>query len=232
MKLSANRRRIAGALALGLACAAAGAQNKPPEKKLYCWNEGSRRVCSDALPASAVKHSRTEINQASGMAVKRVERELTAEERVLAAQQQEAANREAREQRRDMAMVLSYETEADLLRAFRERFDLIEESLKSSKLALANLQMSLISLLRQANELELQSKPVNRKLREKIITQHKDLIGLRALEQRQQAERASLSQEFDAALARYRELKNQAGAPTAGAAPVAPAPEAAPLSGG
>ncbi|TXH66956.1 MAG: hypothetical protein E6Q88_11175 [Lysobacteraceae bacterium] len=233
MTQSIHRHRIFAAPAhawllpmlLVFAASAASAQNKPPEKKLYCWDEGPRRVCSDTLPASAVKHSRTEINQSSGMAVNRISRELTAEERARAAVDQEAANQQARSQRQAMAMVLSYETEAVLQRAFRDRFELLEESLKSSKLAVANLEQSLIGLLRQANELELQSQPVTRKLREKILTQHADLLGLRALEHRQKSERAALDREFEAALTRYRELKNAsaAGAPLPIPPPVPPA---------
>ena len=47
-------------LALGLAAVllapAATAQQagKDKAKKLYCWNEGGRKVCGDALPATAV----------------------------------------------------------------------------------------------------------------------------------------------------------------------------------
>jgi hypothetical protein len=109
-----------------------------------------------------------------------------------------------------MAMVVSYETENDLQRAFGERTELVEESLKGSELALVNLHKSLISLLRQANELELQSKPVAKRLREKIQTQHAELQALRALKQRQLAERAAVNSQFQDALARYRSLKQAA----------------------
>ena len=126
-------------------------------------------------------------------------------------------------------MVVSYQTEADLERAFRNRFELIEESLKGSAMAQTNLHRSLISLLRQANELELQSKPVGKVLREKIRTQHAELLALRTLQQRQEAERAALDAEFREALSRYRALKNPeaAGTATAGTATAgttAPAP--------
>ena len=32
-------------------------------KKLYCWNEGSERICSDALPADAVNTDKTGVSQ-------------------------------------------------------------------------------------------------------------------------------------------------------------------------
>lgn len=199
-------RLLAAALTLGVV-SLAGAQPKPPDKKLYCWEEGGRRICSDALPASAVGRQRTEFDQITGTATRRLGRELTPEERARAAIEDEARKVEEQRKRREMAMVVSYETEEDLKRAFRERFDLVEESLKGSELALVNLHKSLISLLRQANELELQSKPVNKPMREKIREQHAELQALRAMKQRQLVERDTVNSDFEQALERYRALK-------------------------
>lgn len=209
------------ALALVLPSVAGAQQPQTKPKKLYCWDEGGRRVCSDALPASAVGHQRTEFDPKTGMAVNRVGRALTAEERARAAEAEVARQAEEARSRREMAMVVSYQTEQDLERAFRNRFELIEESLKGSALALMNLHKSLVSLLRQANELELQSKPVGKVLRDKIHTQHSELQALRALKQRQEAERAALDAEFKEAMSRYRALKGQ---PTGSLAPTTPAP--------
>ena len=89
----------------------------------------------------------------------------------------------------------------------RSDLELIEESLKGSALALTNLHDSLISLLRQANELELQSKPVSKQIREKIISQHAELQALRTLKQRQEIERETLNADFQDAMTRYRALK-------------------------
>lgn len=195
---------------------ATSAQPKDKDKKLYCWDDGGRRVCSDTLPASAVGHQRTEFDQKTGTAVNRVARELTAEERIRAQEEEEANKLQAQRSRQEMAMVASYDTEEDLQRAFNDRFDLVEESLKGSALALTNLHGSLINLLRQANELELQSKPVGKVLRNKILTQHAELQALRTLQQRQLAERATLDSEFKDVMARYRALKEaQNGGTTA-----------------
>ena len=199
-------RLLAAALALGVV-SLAGAQPKPPDKKLYCWDEGGRRICSDTLPASAVGRQRTEFDQITGTATRRVGREMTPEERARAAVEDEARKVDEQRKRREMAMVVSYETEEDLKRAFRERFDLVEESLKGSELALVNLHKSLINLLRQANELELQSKPVNKPMREKIREQHAELQALRAMKQRQLSERDAVNSDFEQALSRYRALK-------------------------
>ncbi len=208
---------LAVGLALGVA-SIASAQQKPKERKLYCWDEGGRRVCSDALPASAVGRQRTEFDTRTGTSVNRLGREMTVEERARAIVEEEKLKADAQRARREMAMVVSYDTEEELKRSFNNRFELVEESLKGSELALVNLHNSLVSLLRQANALELESKPVSNLLRRKILTQHAELQGLRALKQRQETERAALNAEFQEALSRYRVLKNPQG--TAAPAPV------------
>ena len=223
-----HRRRVPARLPLGLLALALAAPavlpaqdaNKPTPK-LYCWEEGGKHVCGDAFPASAAGRARTEFDTHTGNTVNRVSRALTAEERVQAAAEEVAQKAREDQARREMAMVMSYQTEADLQRAFQNRVDLIEESLKGSELALVNLHHSLISLLRQANELELQSKPVGKVLREKINIQHAELLALRALKIRQQAERLALGTELQEALSRYRTLKGQTSG-TALASPAAP----------
>ena len=225
-----HRRRVPARLPLGLLALALAtpavlpAQDaNAPKPKLYCWEEGGKHVCGDAFPASAAGRARTEFDTHTGNTVNRVGRALTPEERVQAAAQEAAQRAHEDQARREMAMVMSYQTEDDLRRAFQNRVDLIEESLKGSELALANLHRSLISLLRQANELELQSKPVGKVLREKILTQHAELLGLRALKIRQTAERKALDAELQQALSRYRTLKGQQAGGTALAAPAVPA---------
>lgn len=213
---------LAAAVAMG-AASFADAQQKKQEKKLYCWDEGGRRICSDALPASAVSRQRTELDQNTGTELNRVSRALTAEEAARQAIEEEAKKIEAQHQRREMAMVASYETEEDLKRAFSNRLELVEESLKGSAMALTNLHNSLISLLRQANELELQSKPVGKVIRDKIISQHAELQALRTLKQRQETERATLNADYLDALSRYRTVK-QTPNPNALLAPVPATP--------
>lgn len=217
-------RPVASRQALSLAAVAiaaaismsAAAQQKDKSKKLYCWDEGGRRVCSDTLPASAVGHQRVERDAKTGTALSQVAREMTTEERAAAAVQAQAQESEADRKRREMAMVVSYTTEKDLQRAFQERFALVDEGLKSSSMAHTNLHKSLIALLRQANDLELAGKPVGKTLRNRILTQHRELGQLLATQQRLRAERGTLQAEYEHALGRYRELK---GTTTSAAAP-------------
>jgi hypothetical protein len=106
-----------------------------------------------------------------------------------------------------MAMVQTFATEADLERSFRNRFDLLDESLKGSAISIKNLRQSLLGLLRQANDMELENKPVGKKTIEKIQNQQQELRQLTTLQQRQTQERAELDVQFQSALLRYRELK-------------------------
>lgn len=190
-----------------------GQKPQQAERKLYCWEENGRKVCGDALPPSAVDSARTEISSRSGLRVGEVSRALTPEERTAAAAQaardQLAAEAEAARQRREMAMAVSYNTEDDLRAAFGERIVLVDEALKTSRMGVTNLRLSLLSLLRQASDLELQDKPVPKPLANNIQTQHNDLLRQQAIMDQQLAERSSLDADLDYALERYRALKSK-----------------------
>lgn len=205
---------LAAAVLLALAVPAL-AQNAPAGgKKLYCWNEGGRKVCGDALPANAVDSARTEISAASGQATGRVARALSVEERAEAAAQAwiEAQNAAAAAAvaRRDMAMVESYATEAELRRAFEHRMTLLDETVKSSQFGIVGMRQSLLGLLRQASDLELGGKPVPATLAQSIAAQHQALRRQQALLGQQQRARTTIDADLAGALQRYRTLKQPA----------------------
>src|SRR3546814_14394058 len=99
-------------------------------------------------------------------------------------------------------MVESYATEDDLRRAYGERITLVEESLKTSRLGLVNLRQSLLSLLRRAADLELQSKPVHKALGDNIQRQHGDLLRQQAILEQHAQDRTSLGSDLDQAMER------------------------------
>ena len=221
-------------LATALAAASFASAAAPPSpntsKKLYCWTDaGGHKICGDALPAEAADRARTEISAKSGMRTGEVARALTAEERAAAAtaaEQAEAqAAAEAARQRRDLAMVESYGTEADLRRAYGERISLLDSTIKASQLGVANLRLSLTSLLNQASDLELSGKPVPAPLLGNVRSQHTELQKQQRILAQQQRERGDLDGEFTDAVARYRTLKQ---AEAGGAAPPTPASATAP----
>lgn len=200
----------AGCIVLLLVPALALAQRGNTERRVHCWEEDGRRICGDALPASAVDAARTEISAATGRRRAEVGRALSAEERAEAQAEArrvaEQAEAEAAARRRDIAMVESYSTEADLHRAYDNRIQLIEESIKTSQMGVANLRLSLLTQLRQAAETELHGRPVNKPLVDNILGQHGDLIRQQAILEQQQREREELDASLQEALERYRSL--------------------------
>ena len=84
-----SNRILIAAVAFGVAALAGSgglrAQAKAgTEKKIYCWNEGGRKVCGDALPAEAANSARTEISARSGLRTGQVSRALSDDERSAA----------------------------------------------------------------------------------------------------------------------------------------------------
>lgn len=214
--------------ALGGVGSAASQQRTPPAgtaKKIYCWEQGGRRICGDALPAEAANAARTEISTRSGLATRRVARAPNDAERAVAAQAAEDSRRqaelEAAQLRRDLAMVESYATEADLQRAYGERIGLLEAAVKTSRLGVANLRLSLLSLLRQASDRELAGQPVPQPLHKTILGQHDELLLQQRILADQLRDRAALDADLTDAVQRYQMLKQAAGpaSPADGPAP-------------
>lgn len=186
------------------------AQGSDGERRLYCWEEGGRKICGDALPASAVDAARTEISAATGRVRTQLGRALSDEERAAADAEArraaEQAEAEAASRRRDVAMVESYATEADLERAYDNRIILIDESIKTSQMGVSNLRMSLLTQLRQAAETELHGKPVAKPLQDNIVSQHADLMRQQDILEQQLRERDELDASLQEARERYRRL--------------------------
>ena len=174
MRNAIFRRALGATLLLGVALSAQAAPPANTGKKLYCWDEGGRKVCGDALPATAAAAARTEISAKSGRTLDTVARAMTPEERTAAAfaaqQAQQAASERMQAQRRDIAMVDSYATEADLRRAYGDRSELLDASIRASVLSLQNLHQSLLSLLSHAADDELSDKPVAKPRRDATVT--------------------------------------------------------------
>ena len=213
--------RPTGLLASGLAAALlllaapAAAQNAPAGgKTIYCWDEDGRRVCGDALPASAVEAARTEMST-SGLTQRRLDRALTDAERAQAEAADAAARDAEREAasraRREQAMVESYSSEAELQQAFGNRIGVIEAGIETARLGIQSTRASLVGLLQRAGEAELAGRPVPKALADNILNQHRSLRQLQAQIDSQVRQRREADEDLADALARYRELKIPGG---------------------
>ena len=202
------------ALLATLASQALAQKAGAPSKKLYCWNESGRKVCGDALPAGAVDSERTEISARSGLATGRVDRAPSETERAADAAQAELDRQAAvaadAKRRRELAMVESYQSEAELRRAYEHRLSLSEGTLKASKMAVSGLRTILVSLLSRAGEAELMGKPVPAPIAKNIRSQHEELVRQQQRLVEQEREANEIEGEFADTLARYRELKSAA----------------------
>ena len=208
-------RKTPGVLALVLMAMAAtpavAQKTPPPAKKLYCWDQGGQRICSDTLPPEAVNAARDEFNSRSGLRSAEVERALTAEERAAAvvAEAQKRADHAAEETRRrtEPAMLASYQSEEDLRRVFNERAGIVDNNIQTARYNVASLREALVSQLRTAGDRELAGQKVSDKQSEDIRLRHREL----RVQQRQQRsfeqQRVALDAEIEETLQRYRLLK-------------------------
>ena len=148
------------------------------------------------------------------MATGRVSRALTPSERAAAEQQaaldEQAAVAAASQRMRELAMAESYDTEADLRRAFGERIALLDDTIKATQLSIGSLRLSLVTLLRQAGEAELARKPVQSTLSNTIRNQHKELLRQQALLVQHHQNRSVVDHDMARALERYRAIKSPA----------------------
>lgn len=196
---------FASALVLSLASAPVLAQ------KLYRWVDAEGKVhYTDALPPEAVNQARDEINS-SGVTVNRVDRALTEEERaakrIADAEAERLANIKAEQDKMDAALMGSYATEADLARAYRERFDLLDQSLEAARVGIRSQEKSLEDQLAHAGSLERGGKPVPATVQSSIAASRKQVEDQREYLRRREAELQNLQAEYDRILERYRLLK-------------------------
>lgn len=193
------------ALVLSLLSAPALAQ------KLYRWVDAEGKVhYTDTLPPEAVNQARDEISR-SGTTVNRVDRALTPEERAAKeAEEAEAARAaaiKAEQDKMDAVLMGSYATEADLERAYRERFDLLDQSLEAARVGIRSQEKSLEDQLAHAASLERAGKPVPATMQSTIAAARTQVEDQREFLRKRETERQNLQTEYDAILQRYRVLK-------------------------
>ncbi len=221
-------RKILSAVVLLVFASSAWTQQGP---KLYRWiGPDGKPHYSDDLPPEALNQARQELSK-SGVTLKQVDRAQTTEERTAAQAKADADEKAAeaiqKATQNDQVLLSSYPTEADLKRAYHERIDLQNETLKVTRMGMEGQHKGLSGLLIAASNLELAGKPINAQLAKNIQVAHAQLIDQQQQEVQQKAQAESLRQESEALLTRYRSLR-AAGAP--GQAPNAPS-QAVPPNG-
>ncbi|KRG77923.1 hypothetical protein ABB30_05805 [Stenotrophomonas ginsengisoli] len=198
-------------LATGLLAGPALAQQAPPAKKLYCWDQGGQRVCSDTLPPEAVNAARDEFNARSGLRSRQVDRAMSSDERTEAALAKvQADNEQAAEQSRrrtEQALLSSFNSEAELRRVFDERIAMADNNINTARYNIANLRRALVSQLSQAGDRELNGQNVADKPAADIMERRRELATQLRLLSAFEQQRSELDGEIEQTLQRYRSLK-------------------------
>jgi hypothetical protein len=209
--MRAARYILAGAaLCIGTAALAQN-NNLNNNAYRYRWKDASGQPhFSDGLTSEAMKAGYDVVN-AQGMVVRRVDRQLTADERVAArkiADQQAAAQRAQQQQRRDDAQMLNaYPDEAAFAAAKNAELDNFEQAARTTRLNLQGQEKALADLLTRAGDLERAKQPVPKYLSDRVVEQRNTVASLRATLQRQQAAKDAAKVSTDAQMQHYRELK-------------------------
>ncbi len=226
MKLNQFALVVAGAL---LVCSTVSAQTADTKQKLYRYVDKNGNVTYvDALPADAADSARKEFSATSGQATGAIDRAMTAEERAAAAANQEAAAKAAavaaQQKLLEESMLVNYQTEADLRRAYDERISLLQQTIESTDISLRNVRASLAAMLSEASEAELYNRKVDDRRADTIRQLRVEMVKQQAFQGTRMSELSTLNFEFDRVLVRFRELR---GAADSSAAP-APAKTAGP----
>lgn len=225
-----TRIRTLALATLAIATCLSGAASA---QKLYRWVDKDGKVhISDQLPPEAVNQARQEFN-ARGNAVATVDRALTAEERLRLEAEREAAAKEAAQaeelRRIEECMLVNYETEDQLKRAYEERITVVKTNAEATEVSIRSQKAALVAMLADASESELSGRTVAEDRANIIRQMHAEIVKLQALQVRQAASQMAVDQEFARVLARYRELKGLPDpASTGPEAATTPAPAATP----
>lgn len=209
-----------------LATIAANAQDQNVSKKLYRWVDKQGHVhYDDALPPEAVDQAHQIFNAKNGIITGAVDRALSPEERAqqAAAQKQaaELANQTNEKARAEEALLASYQTAEDLRHSYQERITLLKQTLASTDASLKSLRSTIITLLTEASENELNQQPIDAQKAVDLRALHLELIKQQALQSTRATELASLDAEFQAVLARFNALRT---VPPSTTPPPAPLP--------
>ncbi|MGV8961734.1 MAG: hypothetical protein ACOH1V_15345 [Stenotrophomonas sp.] len=198
--------------------AAAQSKGGTPSKKLYCWDEGPRRICSDTLPPEAVNSARDEFNARSGLRSGEVQRALTAEERIAVAAEeaQRRVDQAAADTRRrtEQAMLATFQSEDELRRVFKERIGIVDNNVETARYNVASLREALATQLRTAGDRELAGQKVADKQLADIRQRHSELLLQKRMQASFEQQRKALDEEIEQTVARYRLLKGIDSAPS------------------
>ncbi len=186
--------------------------------KLYKWVDEKGNVhYSDKVPPEAAKLARQEMSQA-GVTVKQVERAKTQEELAAEAAQkikdEEDRKLAEAQAQADRALMLSYNTEADLLRMRDQEIGVIESNMVTAKLTMASQEKNLSELLAHAADFERTKKAVPKNVADSIASVRAQIDSQQKSLAEREASKETVRKDYEVKLARWRELSAKSSAAT------------------
>lgn len=182
------------------------------EKKIYRWVDKKGGIhISDQLPPEANDQARKEYSANTGSLKSNVQPQLSAQAQQLARQQSEEKayylTQAEMAKRIERGLLTNYDTEQDLQKAFKERTDLMQQTIVSIKANIQSRRAIVLSSLQELNGQELngQSLPTTKidllqKNHALILKQSDKLVKLNSAY-------IAMQQEFEQTLEKYRQFK-------------------------
>lgn len=179
--------------------------------KIYkCKDAAGKVYYSQSFDPKTCSGGGAQLN-AQGLEVKTLERQKSAEElaadKLEAERAAEAARIAEAKAQQDRALSLSYNSEDDLLRARDQEIQVADARIATGRLTLKSQEKSLSELLQHAASFELAKQPVPKATTDKLAQVRALIETANRQIAEHEAEKVQLQANYEAKLARYRELK-------------------------
>lgn len=196
---------VAIAIAFVVLATSAQAQNR------YKWRDAAGQVhYSDTLTRDAMQGGYELVNK-DGITIRRVDRQLTAQERAVAqkaaAQVRLDQEATAARERNDQQLLAAFATEKELLTTQHLALAQLDQSIQAARDGLQTQESSLAELLGRADDAQHRDNKVPMRLGDQIKALRAQLETQREFLDRRERERVTMATEQSEQLKHYRELK-------------------------
>lgn len=179
-------------------------------ERLFKWVDEKGNIhYSDRVPPQHSKHERREYDP-RGKQVRVYERAKTPEEKAeaarLAAIEEEKKREAAKKAVHDRSLLATYSSEDDMLMARDGKLASVDALIQLTRSRIESTETRLREYAAEAAEFERSGKPVPNALQDQIKTARELITENREFVRQKEIERVGISAQFDADIARYREL--------------------------
>lgn len=179
-------------------------------ERLFKWVDEEGNIhYSDRVPPQHSKHERREYDP-RGKQVRVYERAKTPEEKAeaarLAAIEEEKKREAAKKAVHDRSLLATYSSEDDMLMARDGKLASVDALIQLTRSRIESTETRLREYAAEAAEFERSGKPVPNALQDQIKTARELITENREFVRQKEIERVGISAQFDADIARYREL--------------------------